>query len=97
MRFTREGLIETVMNRQIWKFQVPFDEVCIVEMPLGARVVFVGEQNDAIYLWAEVDPAHRKVVRKFAIVGTGQSIPEDLEYVGTVQTPPFVWHVYEEG
>lgn len=51
-----------------------------------------------MWLWAEVQPAAGLVERTFRILGTGHNMPEGvpLAYVGTVQQPPFVWHVYEE-
>ncbi len=40
------------------------------------------------------------VTRTFATFGTGHQLPsnlnDDFSYVGTYQTEPFVWHVFEE-
>jgi hypothetical protein len=53
-------------------------------------------QGDAITLWAEVDREALSVERVFLVARTGSSIPEQIvNYVGTVQQPPYVWHVYE--
>ena len=70
-------------------------------MPEGARVVNVGTQLDGfVYLWALVDSSSRPfsvtTIRTFVIVGTGHPIPDGVEYVGTVQQGPFVWHVLED-
>ena len=35
--------------------------------------------------------------RGFHLIGTGQKFDDThLNYVGTVQKPPWVWHIYEE-
>ena len=58
-----------------------------------------GPRNPTVCLWAMSDTDEsRKVRRMFRIYGTGHEIFEPLEaldYIGTVQTGPFVWHVFE--
>ena len=64
-----------------------------IAMPLGARIVHVGEQGGLPTLWAEADPDAKYVDRHFAIFGTGK--PVSGEYVGTCFNGPYVWHIYE--
>jgi len=51
-----------------------------------------------ICLWADVDTEAPPEERSIWIIGTGNPMPEqaELKFIDTVQTPPFVWHVYEE-
>lgn len=67
-----------------------------VEMPAGANVVHIHEQNNQACLWAEVDPDAEPVLRVFSVYETGESIDDDRwRYVGTVHLDWAVWHVYE--
>ena len=67
-----------------------------VDMPTGSTVVHVGEQNDDVTIWAQVESDNPKESRVFNIVGTGRIIPTGLtRYLGTVLIGPYVWHVYE--
>lgn len=58
-----------------------------------------GRITESVCLWAMSNTLEsRKVRRMFRIYGTGRPIGEDpanLDYIGTVQTGPFVWHVFE--
>ena len=58
-----------------------------------------GQRDETVCLWAMSNTDEsRKVRRFFRIYGTGRPIeedPADLDYIGTVQTGPFVWHVFE--
>ena len=81
-----------------------------IEMPQGARILgvqtqaelggFLGPLTAEIpCVWALVNTEEGKTVRRmFRVYGTGREIKEPLEgldYIGTVQTGPFVWHVFE--
>lgn len=80
----------------IWKFELKLNVFQEIEMPNHADIRHVGLQNDTICLWAEVRPENQKVMRKFYVVGTGHPIPTQARlYVGSVQQPPFVWHIYQ--
>jgi hypothetical protein len=48
-----------------------------------------------LWFWAEVTTENPIVDRTFQIFGTGQEIPLNATYVGTVVGPPLVWHLYE--
>lgn len=58
-----------------------------------------GPMLETVCLWAMSNTDEsRKVRRMFRIYGTGRPIkedPADLNYIGTVQVGPFVWHVFE--
>ena len=80
----------------IWKYEVPIQSEVQIAMQHGAVPLFFGLQGDIPTLWAKVDPTVHKCKRKFRVVGTGHDIPEGV-YVGTVQVPPFVWHLFDSG
>ena len=65
------------------------------EVPLTAY----GQRDETVCLWAMSNTDEsRKVRRMFRVYGTGKPIQEDpaaLDYIGTVQTGSFVWHVFE--
>lgn len=67
-----------------------------VELPVSAKVIHVGSQNNEVVMWVVLDPKSKKVKRKFVIYATGQTMVEpSLKHVGTVQVRAFVWHVFE--
>jgi hypothetical protein len=77
---------------------------CSIEMPKGARVLSVGEQEADLVLWAIVDPEAPKAKRDFRVFGTGWKINvTELElggwsFVGTVQMKDgLVFHVWVLG
>jgi hypothetical protein len=81
---------------QIFKYELPVQDEVVVSMPMGAAIISAQAQRGAVTLWAEIDPAARRIARRFRIVGTGHEFDRTgLRYVGTVQTGVFVWHVYE--
>ena len=83
---------------EIWKYELALgpDSVFDVKMPKGAQVLCVQNQGGDIFLWAKVDPEGERERRKFAIYGTGNPVPANGTYIGTVQQGPFEWHVFEE-
>ncbi len=65
-------------------------------MPLKAKILHTGVQGGIdICIWAEVD-SNEPILggRMFIVYGTGFD-KVDGTYRGTVQMPPWVWHVYE--
>ncbi len=67
-----------------------------LDLPFGAIVLKVAEQNEMITLWAEVDPELDTIKRTFIIRGTGHEVPEgQLEYLDSVFIRGYVWHIYE--
>jgi hypothetical protein len=82
----------------IWKFPLKLSTVQCVDMPQGvspADVLDVQVQNGTICLWAMCDPDATLEQRDVYIHGTGHPFnPDGMEHVGTVQQPPYVWHVF---
>lgn len=83
--------------RTIWKFTLQPE--CSIEMPSGAEVLSVREQGETICLWALVDPEATVEMRRFVVLGTGHSVPDQpLRFLGTAHLAggAFVFHVFEE-
>ena len=85
------------VDRQVWRYQIPFGPPFTVSMPTGGvtRHVAIKSGENTISLWVEVDMQAPEVSHTFQWIGTGCPIPYRAEYVGTAQEPPFVWHLYE--
>ena len=47
------------MSKTVWKFTLQWDTV--LDLPEGARVLRVNEQEGCVCLWALVDPQSRSV------------------------------------
>ena len=81
--------------RTIWKFVIPFPEGQVA-MPRGAKILALQKQDRTPTIWAEVDSEAPKENHLFVIYGTGHPLAEVAgTYIGTFQSPPFVWHVYD--
>jgi hypothetical protein len=90
--------------KTIYKYALELTDRQAVSMPIGSKILYVGNQNGTICVWAEVDsdvPYYRD--HEFRIVGTGNPIdfptkPNETvwqyNFIGTVIMNPFVWHVY---
>jgi len=84
------------MSATIWKYQLLQTDYQVVFMPDGAAPLHVGLQDDHWMVWAMVDPNAHPEPRYIAVVGTGHPIPDGTgSYLGTIQQPPFVWHLFE--
>lgn len=87
------------MPEVVWKYTLP-KVMNDVEMPSGATVLTVAEQDNEICLWARVDPAAERETRTFQVVGTGHAELDGTEtYLGSAQinNGNFVFHVFEPG
>ncbi len=87
--------MSTTRTRTIHKFPL-HDVENVVDITCNAVILCVQMQNDVPTLWAEVKPkVFVNEKRVFIVIGTGHDIPDHAKYVGTIQNPPFVWHIYE--
>jgi hypothetical protein len=86
----------------IYKYHLPLADEIEIEIPSGATLLSVGQQREALYAWAIVNPSapSRKIL--FHVIGTGTPMPRDLitslhlgatRFICTVQMS-FVWHVF---
>lgn len=86
------------MNRTVWKYPVPVDDVFDLDLPQGSEVLHVAEQGAQLCLWALVAPARPAEHRRFRLSGTGHPIVEPVRrHVGSVllRGGSLVFHLFE--
>ncbi len=82
--------------RTVWKFPIEITDVQEIEIPKGAKIIFVGAQR-GFYpcIWAEVDSDNKKEKIPIYVVGTGNPIPKKaVTHIGSFFQESFVWHIY---
>ena len=62
--------------------------------PKDFKPLFFGRQGTDYFVWAEVDTAADQVPFHIALFGTGEEIPQNRRYIGSVVADPYVWHAY---
>lgn len=81
-------------------FKYPIDDdggPSCVKMPYGAIILTVAmQEGQGMMVWAKVDTKAPIIDRVFHVVATGGQPPLVTDFVGTVFTGPFVWHVFVE-
>lgn len=86
------------MKQVVWKYAVRPGRFR-VEMPVGARILSVGEQFGEAQMWALVVPDAPKESRGFTCLVTGNETAEtDLgDFIGTFQLAngALVFHLFE--
>lgn len=84
-------------TRTIWKLPIEIvDEPQVLGGAGLRRILHFGEQRGLLFVWCEVvigGPEQTIVVQ---VVGTGQEVPPDWKYVGSVQVSVWVWHLFQE-
>ncbi len=82
----------------IWKCMLRVDDLQIVYMPKGAKLLSVQIQNGVPCLWALVDPTEEQERRTIHMRGTGHNatLVKGLDYVSTFQMRDgaLVFHVF---
>lgn len=82
--------------QEIWKFSLEIVGTQPVVMPEHANILSAHVQDGTICLWALVDPTWKDETREIELVGTGHLFDSGYRtFIGTVQYPPYVWHVFE--
>lgn len=83
----------------IYKYPIAITDEQSIQLPKNATILTAAIQQDALYLWAEVDIPHLAVEdRTIRVFGTGVPITEDdrhMRYISTVFIGSLVWHVFE--
>jgi hypothetical protein len=80
----------------IYRYEVPVDDRWH-PLQFSGPVLHVACRNPyAVELWA-LHTDEPKPTRSFRIYGTGQPLPDGLEYIGTALAPggQLVWHLFE--
>lgn len=94
-------------KRVIWKYKIgdKIAAVNIVDLPVGAKIISVGEQrvspaSVAHYIWCEVDPDETTTTAVMLhMFGTGTKFSGDagLTFIGTIHAADgHVWHYYKD-
>lgn len=85
----------------VYKYIIPMNDVGIVTMPAGDKILKIADQHGHIAIWAQHDCRFGGVVferRSFAVVGTGMPIVDaKWQYLDTVLIAggDLVFHIYE--
>lgn len=83
--------------KTIWKFPLVIDAVQTIEMPAGAEILSVLEQDGRICVWALVTPGAAPLSRRFEMFWTGDAVPNFARrrFLATVQIGRHIHHVFE--
>jgi hypothetical protein len=83
-------------DSMIYKYPLTSVETEVSTMP-GSEVVYVGEQDGTIMVWIRrpTEAIALGTTMRFRIFATGEIIPKNAEYIGTVQMRQLVWHVFK--
>jgi hypothetical protein len=81
--------------KRVFKYELSLNGPNGVEMDAYGVPLAVERQGAALCMWALVDDELTRITRTFTFYGTGHIVPDEARYIGTVQTPPFVWHLFE--
>ena len=66
-------------------------------IPKDGEIIHVGcQEPEKVSFWTIVTLPNDLERRHFRIFGTGYSIPEGYEYIGTTLDDLFVWHLFEK-
>lgn len=94
----------------VWRYPVEIADDQVIDMPAGAEILHVARREnhhvmlgfagpqDAIELWARVDPDAPVEPRHICVVGTGHWLGDDpVIHLGSVQVAEgrLVFHVFE--
>lgn len=86
--------------KTIFKYTLQQHGAAIVPMPKGAQILHVGNQCDALQLWAMVDAEQPLETRLIRVAFTGEALNDDPRriYIGTWISSggSIVAHVFEE-
>ncbi|GAG33556.1 unnamed protein product [marine sediment metagenome] len=89
--------------KTIWKLEINFEDVQLVEMPHGSVPLKVGwdPHEKKAYLWVECDTRKDKMKCRVFVRDTGENLDGVAGYyIGTVTYPSrvepklFQWHIY---
>lgn len=85
----------------IWKYPIEITDIVEIEMPTDEHLKFLSlqEQNDASFMWWQLNPNAEKKTHTFYWIGTGHPfVSTEAQYLGTlvnIRGLPLVFHLYE--
>lgn len=77
--------------RRVYKYELDFTTQ--LSLPKGARFLFLGDQDNQLVGWFEVDTSHDCEIRTFKLIMTGDVVKGD--YCATIQMDEYIIHLYE--
>lgn len=81
----------------VFKYQLDFVKtVQVLEIPVRGVVLRFESKHGKIDMYTEVDTDQKSSKRKYVVYETAAVIGERFIYIGTVTTPDFVGHIYQE-
>lgn len=85
------------MAQSVWKITLVVSDIQEIEVPKGSVFLHAAEQYGDIAIWFRCDPDASIEKRKIRIAGTGGSIDERLQYIGTAHLSrgQSIFHVFE--
>jgi hypothetical protein len=89
-----------VREFKVFKYVLTQGALQTVDMPRGAELLCVQQQNSQSCLWALADGKRKTTKRMFILVETGQLLPyrdSDVDYIGTLLQDGgnYVLHAFE--
>lgn len=81
----------------IYKYKLELEDTQTLDIHLGAKFLKVERQGSGYYVWALHDTNRPSAPRKIKVIGTSNSISDDIwayDYIGSIMDAPFVWHVF---
>jgi hypothetical protein len=87
---------KVVKMQVIHKLQINLECKSQWSVPIGTKVRYFAEQDDAFFVWVEKPlGVTQTILLEFEIFGTGWEFEaENRIYVGTIQHRTFVWHLF---
>jgi hypothetical protein len=84
------------VTKTIWKWVLSGgrDSVQVVQMPVGAKVVFAKDTTRGFKVWAEVNPNAKTTSRGFLFTKTGEPLPKGARHLGSFESSP-TYHIFE--
>lgn len=81
---------------KIFKYRLEIRDEQTLMLPRFGEILHVGVQDSQLCIWVWVDEHDSLDPHLFAVIGTGNPIPEydTMEHLGTVQQEGFVRHVF---
>lgn len=84
---------------RVYKYTINLEEKpTVLKLPRHTVPLSVGVQGREIRLWARVNELFMEDLeeRTFGVAATGYTeVPDDANFIGTVQIEWTVWHVFE--
>jgi hypothetical protein len=84
------------MRSSIYRYEIPVDDHWH-PLQLSGAILHVASRNPRVVeLWA-VESGGLTKTRGFRVFGTGQPLPDNVQYIGTAIPPggQLVWHLME--